>query len=147
MSLNFEHARELMVKNQLRPNKIKEEVILNLFKTTPKENFVPEDDEELPFEEGDFIAIYEWNDPEWWKGENLTTKAVGMFPSNLVLTDEEFKERELLRKEEERKEEERQMELMADIAMEGIAVLDDEDGERALRVVFNLLDFIIIKHK
>ena len=106
-----------------------------------KENFVPEDDEELAFEEGDFIAIYEWNDPEWWKGENLTTKAVGMFPSNLVLTDDEFKERELLRKEEERKEEERQMELMADIAMEGIAVQDDEDGERALRVVFNLLDF------
>ena len=42
MNLNFEHARELMVKNQLRPNKIKEEVILNLFKTTPKEDFVPD---------------------------------------------------------------------------------------------------------
>ncbi len=106
-----------------------------------KENFVAEDDEELTFEEGDFIAIYEWNDPEWWKGENLTTKAVGMFPSNLVLTDEEFKERELLREEEERKEEERQMERMAEMAMEGIAVQDDEDGARALKVVFNLLDF------
>ena len=34
-----------------------------------KENFVAEDEEELTFEEGDFIAIYEWDDPEWWKGE------------------------------------------------------------------------------
>ena len=32
-----------MVKNQLRPNKIKEKVILDLFQTIPKENFVPED--------------------------------------------------------------------------------------------------------
>ena len=32
---------------------------------------------------------------------NLTTNAVGMFPSNLVLTDEEFKERE--RRERKRK--------------------------------------------
>ena len=31
-----------MVKNQLRPNKIKEKVVLNLFQTTSKENFVPE---------------------------------------------------------------------------------------------------------
>ncbi len=42
MNLNFENARELMVKNQLRPNKIKESVILNLFQTIPKEDFVPE---------------------------------------------------------------------------------------------------------
>ena len=31
-----------MVNNQLRPNKIKEKVILDLFQSTPKENFVPE---------------------------------------------------------------------------------------------------------
>ena len=43
MNLNFEQARILMVKNQLRPNKIKEKVILDLFQSTPKENFVPED--------------------------------------------------------------------------------------------------------
>ena len=42
MNLNFEHARELMVKNQLRPNKIKEKAILNLFQTIPKEDFVPD---------------------------------------------------------------------------------------------------------
>jgi len=43
MNSNFERARILMVKNQLRPNKIKEKVILDLFQSTPKENFVPED--------------------------------------------------------------------------------------------------------
>ena len=43
MNSNFEQARILMVKNQLRPNKIKEKVILDLFQSTPKENFVPED--------------------------------------------------------------------------------------------------------
>ena len=43
MNSNFEQARILMVKNQLRPNKIKEKIILDLFQSTPKENFVPED--------------------------------------------------------------------------------------------------------
>ena len=42
MNSNFEQARIFMVKNQLRPNKIKEKVILDLFQVTPKENFVPE---------------------------------------------------------------------------------------------------------
>jgi len=42
MNSNFQKARSLMVENQLRPNKIKEKVLLNLFKTIPKENFVPE---------------------------------------------------------------------------------------------------------
>ena len=31
-----------MVKNQLRPNRIKEKVVLDLFQNTPKEKFVPE---------------------------------------------------------------------------------------------------------
>ena len=43
MNSNFELSRILMVKNQLRPNKIKEKVILDLFQTIPKEKFVPED--------------------------------------------------------------------------------------------------------
>ena len=42
MNLNFEIARELMVLNQLKPNKISEQNILNIFKNTPKENFLPE---------------------------------------------------------------------------------------------------------
>ena len=43
MNSNFEQARILMVKNQLRPNKIKEKMVLDLFQNTPKENFVPDD--------------------------------------------------------------------------------------------------------
>ena len=40
MSESLEIARKNMVINQLRPNKIKEEHILNLFEITPKENFL-----------------------------------------------------------------------------------------------------------
>ena len=42
MNLNFEKARNLMVENQLRPNKVSEKAILNLFNTIKKENFIPE---------------------------------------------------------------------------------------------------------
>tara|TARA_B100000029_G_scaffold229072_1_gene226655 strand:+ start:181 stop:840 length:660 start_codon:yes stop_codon:yes gene_type:complete len=42
MNINFEKARNLMVENQLRPNRIKEKSLLNLFKTVPKEVFVPD---------------------------------------------------------------------------------------------------------
>ena len=42
MNSNFEQVRILMVQNQLRPNKIKKKIILDLFQNTPKENFVPE---------------------------------------------------------------------------------------------------------
>ena len=42
MNLNFEIARELMVLNQLKPNKISDQNILDIFKYTPKENFLPE---------------------------------------------------------------------------------------------------------
>ena len=40
MNLNFKKARDLMVKNQLRPNKINDQVILDLFKNTKKEDFL-----------------------------------------------------------------------------------------------------------
>ena len=40
MNLNYQKARDLMVKNQLRPNKIKDQLILNLFKAMPKEDFL-----------------------------------------------------------------------------------------------------------
>ena len=43
MNSNYEQARTLMVQNQLRPNKIKQKVVLDLFLNTPKENFVPDD--------------------------------------------------------------------------------------------------------
>ena len=42
MNFNFQKARELMVENQLRPNKINNPAILELFKNIKKEDFLPE---------------------------------------------------------------------------------------------------------
>jgi len=42
MNFNFQKARELMVENQLRPNKINDPIILSLFKNIKKEDFLPE---------------------------------------------------------------------------------------------------------
>ena len=53
MNLNYEKARVVMVKNQLRPNKIKEERILKLFKSTPKEIFVEEDQKKFCYSDQD----------------------------------------------------------------------------------------------
>jgi|TARA_B110000263_G_C15238971_1_gene478420 protein-L-isoaspartate(D-aspartate) O-methyltransferase len=49
MNLNYQKARDLMVENQLRPNKIKDPKILNLFKGTKKEDFLPENIKELSY--------------------------------------------------------------------------------------------------
>ena len=43
MNFNFQKARELMVENQLRPNKINNPTILELFKNIKKEDFLPEE--------------------------------------------------------------------------------------------------------
>ena len=40
MNFNFQKARELMVENQLRPNKINNPTILELFKNIKKEDFI-----------------------------------------------------------------------------------------------------------
>ena len=42
MNFNFEKARELMIVNQLRPNKIDNPVVLELFSRIKKEDFLPE---------------------------------------------------------------------------------------------------------
>ena len=42
MNFNFEKARELMIVNQLRPNKIDNPVVLELFSRIKKEYFLPE---------------------------------------------------------------------------------------------------------
>ncbi len=42
MNFNFEKARELMVVNQLRPNKINNPIILELFNKIKKEDYLPE---------------------------------------------------------------------------------------------------------
>ena len=40
MNFDFQKARDLMVENQLRPNKISNQSILDLFKNTKKEEFL-----------------------------------------------------------------------------------------------------------
>ena len=49
MNFNFQKARDLMVENQLRPNKIKDPVLLNLFKKKKKEIFLPKNLESLSY--------------------------------------------------------------------------------------------------
>jgi len=53
MNFNYQKARELMVENQLRPNKIKDLNILNLFKKKPKEIFLPKNLESLSYSDMD----------------------------------------------------------------------------------------------
>jgi len=53
MNLNYQRARDLMVENQLRPNKIKNPLILELFKEMPKENFMLEDEGVIPYSDAD----------------------------------------------------------------------------------------------
>lgn len=49
MSLNYQKARDLMVENQLRPNKISNPDILDLFRHIKKEDFLPDDVKELSY--------------------------------------------------------------------------------------------------
>lgn len=49
MNFNYQKARDIMVENQLRPNKIKDPNILNIFKKKPKESFLPENLERLSY--------------------------------------------------------------------------------------------------
>ena len=43
MNFEFQKARDQMVENQLRPNKINNPIILNLFKKIKKEDFLLDD--------------------------------------------------------------------------------------------------------
>ena len=49
MNFNFQKTRELMVENQLRPNRIRDVTILNLFKSISKENFIPDNKKHLTY--------------------------------------------------------------------------------------------------
>ena len=57
MNSNLVNARISMVQNQLRPNKIKEKVILDLFQKIPKENFVPEDFKKICYSDKNISII------------------------------------------------------------------------------------------
>ena len=53
MNFNFQKARDMMVENQLRPNKIKDYVILDLFKNIKKEDFLPNDSKGISYSDLD----------------------------------------------------------------------------------------------
>jgi len=53
MNINFQKARELMVENQLRPNKINDPIILDLFKEIRKEDFLPEELKDISYIDSD----------------------------------------------------------------------------------------------
>ena len=55
MNFNFQKARYLMVENQLRPNKIKDPIILDIFKKVPKENFLFEGGDMMPYSDSDIF--------------------------------------------------------------------------------------------
>ena len=53
MNIDYQKARDLMVENQLRPNKIKDSILLNIFKKMPKEAFIPDNLEFLTYSDMD----------------------------------------------------------------------------------------------
>ena len=53
MNLNSQKERNLMVENQLRPNKIKNPIILSLFKNIPKEDFFTKEISSIPYSDSD----------------------------------------------------------------------------------------------
>ena len=53
MNLNYQKERDLMVENQLRPNKIKDPIILSLFKSIPKEDFFTDEVSSIPYSDSD----------------------------------------------------------------------------------------------
>ena len=59
MNSNYQKSRELMVENQLRPNKIKDINILKLFREMPKENFLPKEFQPLSYLDLDInLSLY-----------------------------------------------------------------------------------------
>ena len=40
--------------------------------------------DEISFEKDDIIRVLSKTDPTWWRGHNIRTNAVGLFPSNHV---------------------------------------------------------------
>lgn len=54
MNFNYKKARDLMVENQLRPNRIKNTMILEIFKNTAKEIFLPDRYKNLSYTDMDF---------------------------------------------------------------------------------------------
>ena len=56
MNINFEVARNLMVENQLRPNKITDPKILDLFRNTKKEDFLENEIKKISYNDSDIYV-------------------------------------------------------------------------------------------
>jgi len=59
MTFDYQKARELMVENQLRPNKIKDQNVLEIFKKIPKEVFIPEYINDITYSDVDIKLLPE----------------------------------------------------------------------------------------
>lgn len=46
--------------------------------------FRPEEEGELYFKRGDLIEVLDKEDSNWWKGKNMTSGNVGLFPATYV---------------------------------------------------------------
>ena len=57
MEFNFQKSRHLMVENQLRPNKINEQVILEFFLRTEKESFLHENQQNIAYSDLDMTIV------------------------------------------------------------------------------------------
>ena len=57
MSFNYQKARELMVENQLRPNKIKDKIVLDIFRKIPKEDFLPDETKTFAYNDSDINLL------------------------------------------------------------------------------------------
>ena len=57
MVFDYQKARHIMVENQLRPNKIKDLPILNIFKEIPKELYIPDELESLSYSDIDINLL------------------------------------------------------------------------------------------
>ena len=49
MNIDYQKNRELMVENQLRPNKINDPILLNLFREIPKEVFLSKENDKIAY--------------------------------------------------------------------------------------------------
>ena len=57
MNIEYSEARNLMVENQLRPNKINDTLILNLFNEIKKEEFLEDDSKFFSYNDSDIDLI------------------------------------------------------------------------------------------
>ena len=123
----------------------------------PREDFTPnaeDEDEQISFEFGDFIEVLDWDDPDWWRGRNLTNGETGEFHSEMVFLPDEWLAEEARVQAEFAAEEERlrkdELQKMGKLA-QGLAANDRADGDpagpgtadgrRAMRTLFSLMDW------